>query len=112
MGPRRRAARRAAGDARSRSWPRTIGRVKEGDAAEAALGNLHPGAGTEVLSTGVRWRALHPVASLFAAPNRVWGECAICDADLQERLDEHPATCGLLDGAGPSRWAGPAMVAV
>jgi len=52
------------------------------------------------------------VASLFAAPNRVWLECVICDADLQERLDEHLATCGFLNGAGLSRWARPAVVAV
>jgi hypothetical protein len=37
--------------------------------------------------------SLTSLASRFAAPNRVWIECFIRDADLQEAEEEDPATC-------------------
>src|SRR5436190_6252984 len=76
--------------------PRRYGPFNEGDAAEAALGNLNVSAWTEVLAADVRWRALHPVASLFAAPNRVCSECAMRYGELQEAPDEDCAICDVL----------------
>src|SRR5213078_5368289 len=61
--------------------PGRYGPLTKATRSEAALGNLHPAPGPKSCRR-VRWRALHPVASLFAAPNRVCDECASRAAKL------------------------------